>query len=59
MRVGAEVALMATAEKALADFIYFVRLGKRQMNDRINWGAVKRNKVEDILVNTFGVGGLG
>ena len=28
--------LMAEPEKALVDFLYFVSLGKRQLNDRIN-----------------------
>jgi len=34
--------LIAEPEKAIADYLYFVHLGKKEMNDRIRWTIFKR-----------------
>lgn len=40
-----EIILMAEKEKALADFLYFVNLGKRRLPDRLNLREVDEEKV--------------
>jgi predicted transcriptional regulator of viral defense system len=40
---------IAKPEKAIADFLYFVYLGKRVYNDRLDWRNVDFKKVEDYL----------
>jgi len=35
--------LIAPREKALADFLYFVHLGRKAMNDRIRWDKINKN----------------
>ena len=37
--------LLAEPEKAVADFLYFVSLGKRQMNDRMTIKGLDRKKI--------------
>ncbi len=37
--------LMAEPEKAVADFLYFVSLGKRQLNDRMTLKGLDRKKI--------------
>lgn len=41
---------IATPEKAVADFIYFVYLGKREYNDRIELGKINFKKLEEYLL---------
>lgn len=36
---------IATVEKALVDYLYFVAQGKRELNDRLNLGRVDKNQV--------------
>lgn len=47
--------LIATAEKALADYLYFVSLGKKKINDRTDWSKVEKKRVEKYLVDDFGL----
>lgn len=47
LRREGRVVLMAEPEKALADFLYFVALGKRQMNDRIDLSGLDRKKIRE------------
>jgi predicted transcriptional regulator of viral defense system len=37
--------LVAEPEKALADYLYFVHLGKKTLNDRIRWTAFKKTAI--------------
>lgn len=48
-RKEGRVVLMAEPEKALADFLYFVALGKRQMNDRIDISGLDRKKIRSYI----------
>lgn len=36
---------MATPEKAVADYLYFVSLGKRELNDRLRWDQIQIEKL--------------
>lgn len=45
--VSGETVLVATPEKAVADFLYFVSLGKRSYNDRLKIGQVNKEKLWD------------
>lgn len=47
--------LMATPEKALADFLYFVILGRKKINDRTDWKKVNKNIVKNYLESIFKV----
>lgn len=47
--INGEVVFLATPEKAVADFLYFVRLGKRVDNDRLKWEQIDRQKLEKYL----------
>lgn len=38
-------ALLADPEKAIADYLYFVALGKRELNDRMNLSKINKDKV--------------
>lgn len=42
LAVEGQTVLVAELEKALADFLYFVHLGKRNLNDRIAWRKVNK-----------------
>ena len=44
-----EVAHLASPEKAVADFLYFVYLGKRSYNDRLRWGRIKMSRLRKYL----------
>lgn len=48
---------IATPEKAVADFIYFVYLGKREYNDRLTLGKINFKKLGEYLL-LFGKKGL-
>lgn len=48
--VQGEKVYIATPEKAVADFIYFVYLGKRDYNDRLNLGKINFQKLEEYLL---------
>lgn len=52
-----ETVNLATPEKALADFLYFVYLGKRSPNDRLDWTRVNWSDLEK-YVKLFGKKGL-
>jgi len=45
--------LIATPEKALADYLYFVYLRKKVLNERIDWKKVDKNKVKHYLLKNF------
>lgn len=44
-----EVALMATPEKALIDYLYFVNLGKKTLNDRLDTKNINFSKLKSYL----------
>lgn len=44
-----QTVLVAELEKALADFLYFVQLGKRDLNDRIAWRKVNKGRLMHYL----------
>lgn len=44
-RVGADTVLLATPEKALVDTCYFVALGKKALNDRLELRTVRWPKI--------------
>lgn len=46
VRVGGETVLMATPEKALADTLYYVALGKKGLNDRLNVRTLDRRRLK-------------
>lgn len=50
--------LIATPEKALADYLYFVSLGKKRLNERMNWEKVDGEKVKNYLEKTFQISAL-
>lgn len=45
--VGEEAVLMADKEKAVVDFLYFVSLGERRLNDRMKTGGLDREKLKE------------
>lgn len=45
-KVDDQIVFMATPEKAIADFLYFVFLGKRSFNDRLKLGKVNFTYLE-------------
>ncbi|MBU1127431.1 MAG: hypothetical protein ABIH88_02525 [Patescibacteria group bacterium] len=47
--IDEEVVFIATPEKAAADFLYFVWLGRRDFNDRLRWENIDRVKLEKYL----------
>lgn len=47
-----EEAFVATPEKALADYLYLVSIGKRKLNSRFNLGVVDKDKLID-TINKF------
>ena len=46
---------IATPEKALADYLYFISLGLRSKNERIVWTKVNLVQVKKLLINKFGL----
>ena len=44
--IGGETALLATPEKAVADYLYFVDLKKAALNDRLNVRPLARRRLE-------------
>ena len=48
-QVEGEVVFLATPEKAVADFLYFVWLGKRKMNDRLVWEKLDLIRLKQYL----------
>jgi len=42
-----QMTLIAEPEKALADWLYFVSLGKKELNERLNFSALNKRKVMD------------
>lgn len=53
--INNQTILIATPEKALADYLYFVFLGKKNLNDRTDWQKVDKEKVRKYLINNFKV----
>ena len=51
--ISGETILIATPEKAVADFLYFVSLGKRSYNDRLKIGQVNEEKLRE-MAKLFG-----
>lgn len=51
--VSGETVLVATPEKAVADFLYFVSLGKRSYNDRLKIRQVNEEKLRE-MAKLFG-----
>lgn len=47
-----EKVLIATKEKALTDYLYFVSLGKKELNERIELDKISQDKLEN-FVNSF------
>lgn len=45
-KVDGQVAYLATAEKAVVDYLYFVFLGKKNLNDRLNWEKIDKEKLK-------------
>ncbi|OGY16995.1 MAG: hypothetical protein A2784_04115 [Candidatus Chisholmbacteria bacterium RIFCSPHIGHO2_01_FULL_48_12] len=39
--------LIADPEKALVDYVYFVALGKKQINDRLNTSRINKSKLQE------------
>ena len=63
-KIGGEISLVATPEKALVDYLYFVSLGKKSLNERldlreVDFTQVKRyarlfeNKKLERIINDF------
>jgi len=47
--IDGQVVYLATPEKAVADFFYFVSLGKRSLNERLKLGKVDKRKLNGYL----------
>lgn len=47
--IEGDVVYLATPEKAVADFLYFVSLGKRNFNDRLRFEKIDREKLNQYL----------
>lgn len=43
-KIESQTVLMATPEKALADYLYLVELGKRSLNDRLSFRGIRKDK---------------
>lgn len=43
--VGGKIVLLADSEKALTDYLYFVCLGKRKLNDRMDLADLNKKRV--------------
>jgi len=50
MRIGDEVILLATPEKALVDYLYLVNLGKKPLYERLEFKELSKEK---IVANTI------
>ncbi|MBI4066536.1 hypothetical protein HY411_02360 [Candidatus Gottesmanbacteria bacterium] len=48
-----QTVLIATREKALADYLYFVYKKRRRINERLSWKNVNKDEVERILHDLF------
>lgn len=46
-QISGETGLMATPEKALVDYLYFVSLGKKNLNERMNFRGIDFGKVKN------------
>jgi len=53
MQVEGVTVLVAEAEKALADTLYFVHLGRKQLNDRLRWDVFNKKKTM-AFIKAFG-----
>lgn len=49
LNLQGETVLIAEPEKAMADYLYFVHLGKKTLNDRIRWDRLKKPAVLSYL----------
>lgn len=46
VRLGSDTVLLATPEKAVVDYLYFVSLRKQTLNDRLRAGKLARKRIE-------------
>ncbi|KAF0135103.1 MAG: hypothetical protein FD145_241 [Candidatus Saganbacteria bacterium] len=53
IKLGGENILLAEKEKALADYLYYVFLHKKKLNDRLNLKGIDRKKLL-VFVSLFG-----
>ncbi len=49
LEVQGETVLVAEPAKAMADYLYFVHLGKKTLNDRMRWDRLKKTAVLSYL----------
>ncbi len=45
LEIRGETVLVGEPEKAMADYLYFVHLGKKSLNERIRWNRLKTKRV--------------
>jgi predicted transcriptional regulator of viral defense system len=48
-KVNRERILMATPEKAFSDYLYFVHLGKKKLNERLNLKGLNKKKIKEYV----------
>lgn len=48
-KIEGEIVYLATPEKAVADFLYFVSLGKKNFNDRLRLERIDRKRLNQYL----------
>ena len=48
-RIGGDTVLIALPEKALADYLYFVDLKKKRLNDRLSLRALRWRRIESCV----------
>lgn len=58
IKINNSTILIASPEKALADYLYFVKLGKKSPNDRTDWKKANINIVKEYLTANFGLSKL-
>ncbi len=49
LQLDGQIILVAEPEKALADYLYFVHLGKKKLNDRLNCRGIHKKQVWSYL----------
>lgn len=49
LKIDGETIFVAEPEKALADYLYFVHLGKKKWNDRLAWKGLKKQRLWEYL----------
>jgi predicted transcriptional regulator of viral defense system len=56
LEIQGQTVLLGEPEKAMADYLYFVHLGKKSLNDRIRWNRLKKASVMSYLKRFARVG---